>query len=475
MLKARKMDEGFARTPSVIAAGRIIDPASGTDKTGDVYIENGRITRLEFSKLLSKKSIQSLGVHKVLDASGKIVCPGLVDLHAHLREPGREDEETIVSGTKAATAGGFTSVCCMPNTDPPLDNQENIRFVLEQAKSGTARVFPVGCVTQGRKGERIAEIGDLVAAGAVAITDDGSPVMSAAVMRLALEYSRMFKIPMVQHSEDSELSAGGVMNEGFVSTVLGMRGIPAAAEEIMIARDLKLLEAFGGRLHIAHISTAGAVELVRQAKARKLPVTCEATPHHLVLTDEEIKKSFNPNLRVNPPVRSRKDVEALREALADGTIDAIATDHAPHSREEKEVEFDAAPCGMIGLETALGIVLTEIVAKGYLSLGQAIEKLTSGPAAVFGLPVGTLKTGAPADLCVFDSNQSWTYRAAEGYSKSINSPFEGSSFKGKVAYTFLAGKIVYPFAPQPTGAAGLGSQDKISLKVAGKKRAGKRK
>jgi dihydroorotase len=463
------VEEISSRTPSVIAGGRIIDPASGTDKTGDLYLENGKIVRLEFSKLLSKKSMHTFGTHKILDASGKIVCPGLVDLHVHLREPGREDEETITSGTRSAAAGGFTSVCCMPNTDPPLDNQENIRFVLEQAKSSAARVFPVGCITQGRKGERIAEIGDLVTAGAVAITDDGSPVMNASVMRLALEYSRMFKIPVVQHAEDAELSAGGIMHEGLVSTLLGMRGIPAAAEEVMIARDLKLLEVFGGHLHVAHISTAGAVELVRQAKARKLPVTCEVTPHHLVLTDEEIKKSFNPNLRVNPPLRSHRDVEALREALADGTIDAIATDHAPHAREEKEVEFDAAPCGMIGLETALGIVLAELVAKGYLSLGQAVEKLTSGPAAVFGLPCGSLKVGTAADICIFDPSQSWVYRVAEGFSKSINSPFDGWSFKGKAVNTLVGGKLVFPFEPPPATLE-LTPNGKFKLEIVGKKR-----
>ncbi|HLG93910.1 MAG TPA: amidohydrolase family protein, partial [candidate division Zixibacteria bacterium] len=269
MPKKSKKEEGLPRTPAVIAGGRIIDPASGTDRPGDIYLENGKIARLEFTKLLSKKSIQSLG-HKVLDASGQVVCPGFIDLHVHLREPGREDEETVLSGTKAAAAGGFTSVCCMPNTDPPLDNQENIRFVLEQAKAGVARVYPLGCITQGRKGERIAEIGDLFAAGAVAVTDDGSPVMDASVMRLAFEYSRMFGVPVVQHAEDANLSHGGIMHEGLVSTVLGMRGIPAAAEEVIIARDLKLLESFGGRLHIAHISTAGALDLLREAKKRKL-------------------------------------------------------------------------------------------------------------------------------------------------------------------------------------------------------------
>ncbi len=473
MPKKLKKEEGPPRTPVVIAGGRIIDPASGTDKTGDLYIQDGKIARLEFSKLLSKKSIQSLD-HKVLDASGQIVSPGFIDLHVHLREPGREDEETIISGTKAAAAGGFTSICCMPNTDPPLDNQENIRFVLEQARFGYARVYPLGCITQGRKGEKIAEIGDLVAAGAVAVTDDGQPVMDASVMRLAFEYSKMFGITVVQHAEDANLSYGGIMHEGFVSTVLGMRGIPAAAEEVIVARDLKLLETFGGRLHVAHISTAGALELVREAKKKKLPVTCEVTPHHLTLTDEEIKKSFNPNLRVNPPLRSRKDVEALREGLIDGTIDAIATDHAPHSREEKEVEFDAAPNGMIGLETAFGIVMTEIVAKGYLSLVQAVEKLTSGPAGVFGLPGGQLKPGHPADITLFDPNQSWTYRAAEGFSKSINSPFDGWNFKGKVVSTLLGGGVVYPFE-EKMEVVGPSPQDKIKLQVAGRKSAKRRK
>lgn len=473
MPKKSKKEEALPRTPAVIAGGRIIDPASGIDRPGDVYLEDGKIARLEFSKLLSKKSIQSFG-SKALDASGLVVSPGFIDLHVHLREPGREDEETIVSGTKAAAAGGFTSVCCMPNTDPPLDNQENIRFVLEQARFAYARVYPTGCITQGRKGEKIAEIGDLYSAGAVAVTDDGSPVMDASVMRLAFEYSKMFGIPVVQHAEDMSLSHGGLMHEGFVSTVLGMRGIPAAAEEVIVARDLKLLESFGGRLHVAHLSTAGALELVREAKKKKLPVTCEVTPHHLTLTDEEIKKSFNPNLRVNPPVRSKKDVEALREGLIDGTIDAIATDHAPHSREEKEVEFDAAPNGMIGLETAFGIVMTELVAKGYLSLAQAVEKLTAGPAKVFGLPGGQLKVGRPADITIFDPGQSWTYRASEGFSKSINSPFDGWSFKGKVVSTLLNGKVVYPFESK-LEVTPLGPQDKIKLQVAGKKTSKRKK
>jgi len=463
----------FPLVPSVIAGGRIFDPKTGSNKNGDIYIVDGKIARIEYSKPLSRKSIQSLGLEKVLDATDRIVCPGFVDLHVHLREPGREDEETVVSGSKAAAAGGFTSICCMPNTEPPLDNQENIRFVLEQAKKGFARVFPVGCITQGRKGEKIAEIGDLIEAGAVAITDDGSPVMSAAVMRLALEYSKMFKIPVVQHAEDLSLSHGGIMHEALVSTFLGMRGIPAAAEEVMIARDLKLLEAFGGRLHVAHISTVGSAELIRQAKKRKLPVTCEVTPHHLVLTDEEIKKSFNTNLRVNPPIRSKQDVEALREALADGTIDAIASDHAPHSREEKEVEFDAAPNGMIGLETAFGIIVTELVGKGYLSLAQAIEKLTWGPARAFGLPVGELKVGFPADLTIFDPNHSWTYRASEGFSKSINSPFDGWNLKGKVSHTLLGGRTVYPFEPRQEIET-LPKKNVIKFAITGQK-AGKKK
>ncbi len=474
MAKKLKKEEGRPRQPTVVAGGRIVDPASSTDKTGDLYIENGKIARLEFSRLLSQKSIQSLGPQKVLDASGRVICPGFIDLHVHLREPGREDEETVVSGSQAAAAGGFTAICCMPNTEPPLDNQENIRFVLEQARSGWARVYPLGCITQGRKGERIAEIGELVAAGAVAVTDDGRPVMDASVMRLAFEYSRMFGLPVVQHAEDANLSYGGIMHEGLVSTLLGMRGLPAAAEEVIIARDLKLLETFGGRLHVAHISTAGALELVREAKKKKLPVSCEVTPHHLTLTDEEIKKSFNPNLRVSPPLRSRRDVEALREGLIDGTIDAIASDHAPHSREEKEVEFDAAPNGMIGLETAFGILMTEIVGKGYLSLAQAVEKLTSGPAKVFGLSGGQLKVGSPADITIFDSNQSWTYRANEGFSKSVNSPFDGWSFKGKVLVTLLGGKVVYPFESK-LEVMGLGPQDKIKLEVIGQKTTKKRK
>ena len=424
----------------ILAGGRIIDPASKLNKIGDIYIGKGKILEIETKKLIPKNKLKFS--HEIIDAYGKIVTPGLIDMHTHLREPGREDEETIYTGSLSAVAGGFTSICCMPNTEPPIDNQESVKFIYEKAKSAKCRVYSIAGATKGLKGEELTEIADLVKAGAVAISDDGRPIYNSVIMRYALEYSRMYDIPVISHCEDLSLSSDGVMNEGFVSTLLGLRGIPPVAEEVMVARDIKLAEYTGAKLHIAHVSTEGSVELIREAKKRKVKITCEVTPHHLSLTDEVIK-SFDTNAKVNPPLRTRKDIEALKKGLKDGTIDCIATDHAPHSIEEKDVEFDVAPFGMVGLETALGLVVTELVEMKILSWYEAIAKLTTSPAKVLKFNAGQIKAGMPADLTVIDPDINWTVDPKNFQSKSKNSPFGGRRLKGKAYMTIVDGKIVY--------------------------------
>ncbi len=423
----------------VISGGRVIDPASDFDKTADIFIRDGKVVRIESDR---RERIYENVVFQVVDAKGKIVCPGLIDMHTHLREPGREDEETIYTGSLAAVAGGFTAICCMPNTFPPIDNQETVNFVLEKAKSAKCRVFPVACITKGQKGEEITEIGDLVEAGAIALSDDGLPVISSQVMRNALEYSLMFGIPIISHCEDPTLSEGGVVNESFVSCLLGMRGIPSMAEEIMVSRDIKLCEYTKGKLHIAHISTAGSVHLLHEAKKRKMNITCEATPHHFTLTDELVK-TFNTSLKVNPPLRTKKDVLAIKRGLKDGTIDVIATDHAPHSVEEKDVQFDAAPNGMIGLETALSLVISELIDRNILSWKEAIAKLTTNPARILNLDLGRIKVGSPADITVIDVKANWVVTPERLYSRSKNSPLVGKRLKGRAWMTIVDGKIVY--------------------------------
>jgi dihydroorotase len=378
-----------------------------------------------------------------LDASGLVVCPGFVDLHAHFREPGQEYKETIATGTRAAARGGFTSVCSMPNTDPPNDNRSVTEFILDQAKrEGIVNVFPIGAITKALKGEELAEIGELYEAGCVAISDDGCPVMNAELMRRALEYATMFNLPVVNHCEDLNLSGKGVVHEGVVSTELGLRGIPWAAEAIMVARDLLLAQLTGGRLHIAHVSAAESVRLIREAKSRGVNVTCEATPHHFTLT-EEVIRSFSPNTKVNPPLRSLADVAAVREGLKDGTIDAIATDHAPHALYEKEQEFDAAPFGIVGLETALGLTVTSLIEPGVLTLQEAIAKLTWNPARIFSLPKGRLNLGADADITIFDPEREWTVDVNHFASKGRNSPFHGFKLKGQVVATLVGGRFVW--------------------------------
>lgn len=418
-----------------ITGGRLIDPESKTDRIADIFIQDGIIKGIEKPK-------SKLRAKDVINAKGMMVVPGLIDMHTHLREPGREDEETIYTGSCAAVAGGFTSICCMPNTQPPIDNQETVKFIYEKAKSAKCKIYCIGCITKGQMGEEITEVNDLVQAGVVAISDDGKPVSNPQVMRNVLEYSRMFNLPVISHCEELNLSAGGVMHEGFISTSLGLSGIPSIAEEIMVARDLKLAEFTKARIHIAHVSTESSIDLIRQAKKKGIEVTCEVTPHHFTLTDQIIK-TFDTNAKVNPPLRTKRDVEAIRRGLADGTIDCIATDHAPHSIEEKEVEFDFAPFGMVGLETALGLVFTELIDHKILSWTQALAKLTINPARILNITSGKIKINSPADIAIIDSKVSWIVNPAEFHSKSKNSPFRGKRLRGKVFCTIVDGRVMY--------------------------------
>lgn len=426
----------------IIARGKVIDPAKRLNKAADIYIRGKKISKVETKELIDLKKTKSTKDEKIIDASGKIVTPGLIDMHTHLREPGREDEETIFTGSQAAVAGGFTSICCMPNTNPPIDDQESVNFVYERARKALCKVFCVGAATKGLKGEELTEMADLKDAGAVAVTDDGRPISSSRIMRYCLEYSRMLDLPVISHCEDLALSSGGVMNEGYVSTLLGLRGIPSVAEEIMVSRDIRLAEFTRGRVHIAHVSTKGSVELMREAKKRGINVTCEATPHHFSLTDE-LLKTFDTNARVNPPLRTQKDVDEIKKGLRDGTIDCIATDHAPHSIEEKDVEFNAAPPGLVGLETALGLVITELINKKVLNWEQAIAGMTINPARILSLDLGKIEKGAPADLTIIDPRISWTVDTSKFKSKSKNSPFEGKELTGKAWMTIVDGKIAF--------------------------------
>ncbi len=419
----------------LIKGGRVIDPANHLDGAADVLIENGRIA--EIGHGLAARGAQ------VIDARDCIVCPGLVDMHVHLRDPGQTHKEDLSSGTLAAVRGGVTSVACMANTDPPIDHPTVVEYVRSRAKQvGRARVYPVAAVTKGLRGEELSPIGSLAAAGVVALSDDGRPVMSAGLLRRAMAYARMFKLPIVSHCEDLTLSEGGVVNEGPIAAVLGLKGIPAIAEEVMVARDLLLAEDTGAHVHIAHVSTAGSVRLLREAKRRGVRVTAEVTPHHLALTEEALQ-GYDANFKVNPPLRSRGDVEALLEGLQDGTIDAIATDHAPHAIEEKLVEFDRAPFGVIGLETLLGVVFTVLVLPGHLSEVQAIRKLTVNPSRILGIPRGTLSPGAEADIVIIDPQREWTVTPEGLASKSKNSPFLGWRLRGKAVTTIVGGEIVY--------------------------------
>ena len=417
----------------VIKNGHVIDPANTVDGKLDILLSDGRV-----AKIGQPGSISENGA-KIIDAAGMLVVPGLVDMHVHLREPGFEYKETITTGTGAAKAGGFTSVCCMPNTSPVNDNRSVTEFILSRAKGAVANVFPIGSITKGSKGEELAEMADLHDAGCLAISDDGKPVANSGMMRRAMEYSKIFDLLLISHCEDSSLSARGVMNEGIVSTELGLRGIPCAAEDVMTARDIALAELTGCRLHIAHVSTAGSVELVRAAKARGVKVSAETCPHYFTLTEEAVR-GYNTMAKMNPPLRTAGDVEALKRGLRDGTIDVIATDHAPHALDEKNVEFDHAPFGIVGLETSLGLTL-RLVDEGVLSLGDMVRKLSLNPASILKAGKGTLSVGADADVTIIDLNVSWTVDPSQFKSRSKNTPFAGWKLKGRAVQTIVGGRV----------------------------------
>jgi dihydroorotase len=422
--------------PILILGGRVIDPSRGMDEITDLFLQDGKVEALG-------RNLGRPDAALVLDAAGKVVSPGFIDLHVHLREPGQEDVETVATGAMAAAAGGFSAVCAMPNTDPVTDNQAAVGFIVSQAqRAGKARVYPIGAVSLGQQGQQLAEFGELVGAGAVAVSDDGKPVASSHLMRTALEYARTFGIPVADHCEEPTLAAGGAMHEGIVSTRLGLKGVPAAAEEIMVARDILLAELTGGRVHLCHMSTRGSVALIRRAKEQGLRVTAEACPHHFTLTHEACE-GYNTNAKMNPPLREPEDREAIREALRDGTIDVICTDHAPHHYDAKEREFDDAPNGIIGLETALGLAITELVGTGLLDLPTLVRRMSEMPARIFGLPGGTLAPGSAADVVVFDPTAQWTVRPEEFFSKSRNTPFGGRSLRGRADITIVRGQVVW--------------------------------
>jgi dihydroorotase len=425
----------------LLKGGRVIDPSRGLDEPADVLIQDGKIAAVKPGLGASPHGAEVRDVH------GKVVAPGLVDLHVHLREPGHEDVETIATGARAAVAGGFTAVCAMPNTDPVTDNQAAVGFIVRQsARAGLARVYPIGAISVGQRGEKLSEFGEMVGAGAVAVSDDGKPVVSSHLMRTALEYARTFEIPVADHCEDPTLAAGGVMHEGLVATRLGLKGIPAAAEEIMVGRDLLLAQLTGGHVHLCHVSTRGSVDLIRRAKQQGIRVTAEATPHHLTLTDRACE-AYDTHAKMNPPLREEADVAALRQGLKEGVIDCIASDHAPHAYDAKEAAFDDAPFGIIGLETAFAVAHTELVLGGVLSLPELITRMSTAPAAAFHLPGGTLQAGAPADVVVLDVGARWTLDPAALHSKSRNTPFAGRSLTGRVALTVVGGALVHQAEP----------------------------
>ncbi|HHW26280.1 MAG TPA: dihydroorotase [Firmicutes bacterium] len=421
----------------LIRRGRVIDPASGRDEELDLLIQGDKISGMA-------KSIPEPEGAEIVDAAGKIVLPGLIDMHVHLREPGFGHKEDIDSGTKAAAAGGFTAVACMPNTEPAMDNDSVVYSVLRRAsEKGHVRVYPVGAVTKGRAGKELAEMGEMLKAGAVAFSDDGSAVSTSHLMRCALEYLTAFGAPVIEHPEDKSLSEGGQMNLGLNSTIAGFRGIPREAEEIIVARDIALAGLTGGKLHLTHVSTAGSLELVRRAKARGLRVTCDVTPHHLLLTDDMVLESgYDTNTKVNPPLRSKEDVEAMKQGLIDGTIDAIATDHAPHHVDDKWVEYDYAEPGISGLETAVGLILDKLVRPGLISWSRMAEAMSLAPAKILGVPGGVLNEGAVADITIVDPEREFSVNTRDFKSKGKNTPFQGWRLTGMPWMTIVGGKII---------------------------------
>ena len=434
----------------LIRGGRIIDPSQGIDQIGDLLVSEGKVVQIGSTITLSQSPERSAGKAKNLDATGLVVCPGFVDLHCHLREPGFEDKETVATGTKAAAIGGFTTVCCMANTKPPLDNAAAVDWIRQKtSKDSLIGVLPIGCITKGRKGEELTDMAELAEAGVVAFSDDGNPVASSQLMRRAMECSRELGLPIIDHCEDKGLSHDGIINEGEMSAKLGVKGIPAAAEEVMVARDLILAKLTKTSLHIAHVSTKGSVELIRRAKEDGVSVTAEVTPHHLTLTEERVvrqppNKSFDTNAKVNPPLRTKEDIQALVKGLRDGVIDVIATDHAPHTLADKNCGPELAAFGISGLETAFGCLLS-LVHQGEISLAQLISKLTCEPAKVIGRngELGTLKTGAPANVTILDPDHQWIVNSRNFASKGKNTPYDGCQFKGKVMATIAGGRMVY--------------------------------
>ena len=416
----------------LIKNGRVIDPHQAMDRTTNLLIQDGRIAAYD-----AAPGDQDT----IIDAAGKIVAPGLIDMHVHLRQPGREEDETIATGTAAALAGGFTSVACIPNTDPPIDTQGAVEFVLGQAaRADNCNVFVIACVSKNREGKELAEIGQLSEAGAVAFSDDGAPIYDAELMRRAFEYCLMFDRPVLNHAEVRELTAHGVMHEGLVSLVLGLSGMPAAAEDVMTTRDIALAEATGGRLHVMHVSTAGSVDAIRRAKRRAIRVTTEVTPHHFTLTDECLR-SFDANFKMSPPLRGREHVAACIAGLVDGTIDVIACDHAPHAKEKKMQELDQAPFGVVGLETSLGLVVTKLIEAGHLDWSTALAKMTINPARVLGINKGTLALGADADVTIIDPDVRWIVDPREFRSKSTNTPFAGWELRGRASTVIVGGRV----------------------------------
>lgn len=419
---------------TLITNGRVIDPSRQIDRIANVLIRDGKIAGID---------PPDPQADEVIDATGRIVAPGLIDMHVHLREPGHEEDETIATGTAAALSGGFTSIACMPNTDPPLDTQSAVEFVHDQAmRADQCRVYVVACVSKNREGKELSEIGQLVQAGAVAFSDDGSPVSDNELMRRAFEYCLMFDKAVLNHAEVKELTRGGVMHEGLQSMILGLPGMPAAAEDVMTARDISLAEATGGRLHVQHVSTANTVEALRRAKKRGVRVTAEAAPHHFTLTDERLC-TFDANYKMNPPLRGQEHVEAILSGLADGTIDVIASDHAPHAREKKMQELDQAPFGIIGLETMLGLVVVRLIQPGLLSWSDALAKMTCNPAAVLGIDKGTLNPGADADITIINPEVRWTVGLDDLKGKSVNTPFLGWELTGRAETVMVGGKVKF--------------------------------